>query len=162
MSDPSIPAALAPAIEGVVSLHDFRPHKQIVPKAQYTVAGSGYTIYDVVPADLEKIYDFNPLFALGITGQGQTIAFLEDSDVYNPDDWKTFRQTFGLDIYKGASLETIHPGKSCSDPGTNIDDDEAILDAEWASASAPSANLQLVICDSTYHLWWAHRRSKSP
>jgi subtilase family serine protease len=151
MSDPSIPVALAPATEGVVSLNDFRPHKQIAPKAQFTFqATGGYTAYDVVPADLAKIYDFNPLFALGITGRGQTIALIEDSDAYNPaGDWNTFRQTFGLDAYKGASLETIHPGQGCADPGINTDDDEAILDAEWASAAAPSAQLELVACSNT-------------
>ncbi|HWF47359.1 MAG TPA: protease pro-enzyme activation domain-containing protein, partial [Bryobacteraceae bacterium] len=29
MSDPQIPATLAPVVAGVVSLHDFRPHKQV-------------------------------------------------------------------------------------------------------------------------------------
>ena len=164
MSDPSIPSALAPAIEGVVSLHDLRPQKQIVPKAQYTIPPStgvngsnNVPFYAVAPADLAKIYDFNPLFALGITGQGRTIALIEDSDAYNPrGDWNTFRKTLGLDIYKGASLETIHPGKNCADPGASGfavggsgDDEEAIFDAEWASAAAPSANIQLVSCANT-------------
>jgi subtilase family serine protease len=149
MSDPSIPAALAPAIEGIVSLHDFRPHKQIIPKAQYTFPGPGYTNYDVVPADLAKIYNFVPLFRLGVTGEGQTIALIQDSDIYNPDDWNTFRKTFGLDAYKGASLTTVHPGSGCADPGANGDDVEAILDAEWASAAAPSADLQQVTCANT-------------
>jgi subtilase family serine protease len=148
-SDPSIPAALAPAIEGVVSLHDFRPRPMNVPKAQYTFPGVNFPFYAVVPADLSTIYDFNPLFAAGITGKEQTIALIEDSDVYNPADWNTFRNTLGLDAYKGASLTTVHPGRGCADPGANGDDDEAILDAEWASAAAPSADLQLVSCAST-------------
>ncbi len=29
MSDPQIPAALAPAVVGVVSLHDFKPHTDV-------------------------------------------------------------------------------------------------------------------------------------
>jgi subtilase family serine protease len=32
MSDPQIPAALAPTIVGIVSLHDFRPLRSLVPK----------------------------------------------------------------------------------------------------------------------------------
>jgi len=28
--DPQIPAALAPAVEGIVSLHDFRPHNKMI------------------------------------------------------------------------------------------------------------------------------------
>jgi subtilase family serine protease len=43
----------------------------------------------------------------------------------------------------------VHPG-GCPDPGANGNDFEAILDTEWASAAAPSANLQLASCaDST-------------
>jgi len=150
--DPSIPAALAPAIEGVVSLNDFRPHPAVVHKPQYTfpLTGlvTGSTFFAVVPADLATIYHFNPLFSVGITGQGQTIALIEDSDAYDPNDWTTFRKTFGLEVYKGASLNTVHPG-GCPDPGVNGDDIEAIIDAEWASAAAPSAELQLVTCADT-------------
>ena len=32
VSDPRIPAALAPAVEGIVSLHDFRPHNKMVKR----------------------------------------------------------------------------------------------------------------------------------
>jgi subtilase family serine protease len=146
--NPSIPAALAPAIEGIVSLNDFRPRVMAVAKPQYTMTLDGSTEWAVAPADLATIYHFNPLFSFGIRGQGQTIALVEDSDLYNPNDWQTFRQTFGLDVYKGASLTTVHPG-GCPDPGVNGDDFEAILDAEWSSAAAPSADLLLATCADT-------------
>jgi len=148
--DPSIPAALAPAIEGIVSLNDFRPHRMVVPKPQYTFPLGGAPFFGVVPADIAKIYNFNPLFARGITGQGQTIALVNDSDVYNANDWVTFRTTFGLNGYGGGSLTTVHPG-GCADPGVNVngDDGEAALDVEWASAAAPSADLLLATCAST-------------
>ncbi|MFZ0761005.1 MAG: S53 family peptidase [Candidatus Sulfotelmatobacter sp.] len=158
VGNPSIPAALAPAIEGIVSLNDFRPRPTVVPRPQYTFplhgVITGTEFYAVVPADLATIYNFNPLFSAGITGQGQTIALIEDSDVYNPNDWTTFRKTFGLNVYRGASFTTVHPG-GCSDPGVNADGDdiEAILDVEWASAAAPSANLQLASCASTTTVW---------
>ncbi len=57
MSDPHIPAALSPALEGVVSLNDFRPHPMYQRRADYTTSSS-YQL--VVPADLATIYDFNP------------------------------------------------------------------------------------------------------
>jgi subtilase family serine protease len=149
--NPSIPAALAPAVEGLVSLNDFFPRSMAVPRAQYTFIEDGFQFFALVPADLATIYHFNPLFSLGITGQGQTIALAEDSDIYSPNDWATFRKTFGLDVYKGASLTTVHPG-GCTDPGVdNVfgDEYEAIIDAEWASAAAPSANLLLITCADT-------------
>jgi subtilase family serine protease len=142
MSDPQIPAALASAVAGIVSLNDFMPRPVVrKPKADYSV-GSGY--YAVTPADLATIYNFNPLFIAGTSGQNQTIYLIEDSDLYSTADWTTFRSTFGLSSYTGASLSTVHPAppsgsNNCTAPGVNADDGEAILDAEYASAAAPSA-----------------------
>jgi subtilase family serine protease len=148
LGDPSIPAALAPAIEGIVSLNDFRPHSMVVHRPQYTFPVDGFEFWGIVPADLATIYHFNPLFSAGITGQGQTIALIEDSDVYNPGDWETFRKTFGLTSYPGGSFTTVHPGE-CPDPGVAFNELEAIIDAEWASAAAPSANLVMASCADT-------------
>jgi hypothetical protein len=152
MSDPRIPAALAPAIVGVVSLHDFKPHTNYKPRSNYTLASTGE--YLVVPGDLATIYNLNPLFTAGVSGQGQTIVVIEDTDVYTITDWTTFRSTFGLSSYTGGSFTQVHPAPptgstNCTDPGVNPDDGEAILDAEYASAAAPSAAIQLASCSDT-------------
>jgi subtilase family serine protease len=152
MSDPQIPAALAPAVEGVVSLHDFTPHLMHKPRPNYTVASSAYQL--VVPADLATIYNLNPLFGAGYSGQGQTIVVIEDTNVYTTSDWTTFRSTFGLSSYSSGSFTQVHPApgsgaNNCSNPGVNGDDGEAILDAEWASAAAPSAAIELASCSDT-------------
>jgi subtilase family serine protease len=150
MSDPYIPAALAPAVAGVVSFNDFRPHPMNRPKTDFSV-GDG--LYLVAPADLATIYNLNPLFAAGYSGQGQTIVVVEDTDVYSTNDWATFRRILGLSGYSSGSFTQVHPagsgGNRCSDPGVNGDDGEAILDAEWASAAAPSAAIQLASCTDT-------------
>ena len=58
MSDPRIPAALAPVVAGVVSLHDFRPHTMYQlhkPRAEFTFTDPlGNATYAVVPADLAQ------------------------------------------------------------------------------------------------------------
>ncbi len=155
MTDPQIPAALAPAVEGVVSLHDFTPRAMHKAHPNYTF-GSGNSSQNVVtPADLATIYNFTPLFQAGITGKGQTIAVVEDADLYNTSDWDTFRSTFGLSQYASGSLTTLHPapangGNNCGAPGLGGGDDgEAILDAEWASAAAPDATIVVAACAST-------------
>ena len=103
----------------------------------------------VVPADLATIYDFNPLFAAGYSGQGQTIVVLEDSDLYSTSDWTTFRSVFGLaSAYPEGSLSEVHPG-NCTDPGVNGDDGEAAIDVEYASAAAPSAAIEMASCADT-------------
>ena len=151
MSDPEIPAALAPAVVGVVSLHDFKPHTNYKSRTNYTAGGG---LYLVVPGDLATIYNMNPLFSAGISGQGQTIVVVEDTNVYTTADWTKFRSTFGLSSYTGGSFTEIHPAPSsgtnnCSNPGVNGDDGEAILDAEYASAAAPSAAIELASCNDT-------------
>jgi subtilase family serine protease len=157
MSDPQIPEALAPVVSGIVSLHDFRPHPMIKPRAKYSFNSQGNKFELMTPSDLATIYDLNAAFAAGYTGQGQTIAVVEDSDLYSAADWTTFRRTFGLSTYTSGSLTTVHPAppsgrNNCSDPGVDSggDDGEAIADAEWASAAAPNAAIQVAACaDST-------------
>lgn len=171
---PSIPAALAPVVAGVVSLNDFSPHPlhkdvaatHVDPRSgslaladsaapEYSYYSRGNTYQAVVPADLATIYNFNPVFNAGLTGQRQTIALLEDSDVYKTTDWSTFRSTFGLSKYTSGSLTQVHPASpwganNCSNPGVVPGNDaEAILDAEWASAAAPGAAIQVVSCADT-------------
>jgi subtilase family serine protease len=157
-SDPRIPAALAPVVAGVVSLHDFQPNKMSRAKKtarpRYTGNSSGQPYQALAPPDLATIYDFNPLFTKGTTGKGQTIAVLEDTNLYSSEDWTTFRSTFGLSQYDSATLTTLHPAPptgstNCSDPGVNSADDEAILDAEWASAAAPGAAIVVASCSDT-------------
>ena len=155
MTDPQIPAALAPAIQGIVSLHDFRPRPMYQPHAQYTVADNGTTHYLVVPGDLETIYNLNPLFSSGISGQGRTVVVLEDTDVYTTADWTSFRSVFGLSSYTDGSFTQIHPAppsgtNNCTDPGAISGADlEAIVDAEYASAAAPSAAIVLASCQNS-------------
>jgi hypothetical protein len=113
MSDPRIPAALAPVIAGVVSLHDFRPHAMYhlrKPNPEFTfIDAFGNLTYALVPADLAKIYNLSPLFSAGISGQGQTIVLIEDTDVFSASDWSKFRQTFGLSGYTSASFTQVQP-----------------------------------------------------
>jgi subtilase family serine protease len=110
----------------------------------------------VTPGDLATIYNLNPLFAGGTTGAGQTIAVIEDTDLYTSADWYTFRSTFGLTKYSSGTLTTVHPGpasgtNNCFAPGVVAGDDaEAILDAEWASAAAPDAAIEIAACASTH------------
>jgi len=154
MSDPEIPAALGPVIKGIASLNDFKPHPMYKSKVQYTQTsncGSRTTdpnpCYDVTPQDNAVIYNLNALWNAGYSGQGQTIAVVEDTDTYNgTGDWTTYRSTFGLSGYTSGSYTQLHPG--CSDPGTNGDDGEAAIDVEVASSFAPSAAIENIACPS--------------
>ncbi|HWF46308.1 MAG TPA: protease pro-enzyme activation domain-containing protein [Bryobacteraceae bacterium] len=159
MSDPRIPEALAPVVQGVVSLHDFRPRRLGRARRQFTDPPGPITSNSallLVPSDVATIYNLTPLLNEGITGKGQTIAVLEDSDFYNIADWTTFRSTFGLAQYSTGSLTTTHPNpsgaSSCTDPGADTtfgDDAEAEADAEMATAAAPGATIVVASCADT-------------
>ena len=154
MSDPQIPAALAPAIAGIVSLHNFWPHPMFRARANYTFTTNGITDFAVVPGDLATTYDLNPLFKAGTTGTGETVVVVEDSNLFKDADWTDFRKTFGLDRFTSGKLTTVHPapstGKSnCADPGVNGDSSEATLDAEYSSAVAPNATIAVATCADT-------------
>jgi len=159
-SEPQIPAALAVVIHGVVSLNDFRPRpmSRRQGRPDYTVTIDNFTLQLVTPGDLQKIYNLDSLYAEGISGQGQTIVVLEDTDVHALADWHTFRKTFGLDAkFPKGTIKQIHPqpsflpdnGGACAEPGINGDDSEAIADAEWATAAAPSAEVVVAACADT-------------
>jgi subtilase family serine protease len=161
MSDPQIPAALAPAITGIVSLHNFHPKPQAVPRGNYTFTNSqGGTSHALVAGDIATIYNISPLFPRGITGKGQTIMVLEDTYLYSTGDWQIFRKEFGLyraypygslsQVSPTGALNCVNPGfqGSASDPGYG-DDGEAAIDVEWATAAAPNAAIVLAACADT-------------
>jgi len=159
MSDPQIPAALAPAIAGIASLHDFypKPHTiQLGPVAynpathewqpRFNVKYQGQTFHTVSPYDFDIIYNVLPLWKRGFTGKGVTIALVEDSNLAHVSDWSDFRDTFDLKSFKDGNFKQIYP--NCENPGQNGDEIEAALDVEWASVAAPDANIELSACHS--------------
>jgi Pro-kumamolisin, activation domain len=160
MSDPQIPAALAPAVVGVASLHNFFPKPHVIRRGfvgfdkatntwqpRFNVNDQGATDHTVGPYDFAIIYDLLPLWAQGFTGKGVTIATVEDTDMATPQDWTSFRQTFGLTSFMQGNFKQIFP--NCNNPGANGDEIEAALDVEWASAAAPDANVELFACPNT-------------
>ncbi len=157
VSDPEIPEGLAPVVSGIASLHNFMPHALSHPRTQAAVqgirqgnGGSGYNYLSA--ADLQTIYNFNPLLASGITGKGQTVVLIEDTDQYSLGDWQVFRKVFGLNkAYPYGTLTQAHPAGSntCTAPGANGDDAEAAIDVDWATAAAPNAALINAACADT-------------
>jgi subtilase family serine protease len=174
-SDPSIPAALTPAVAGVASLNNFprkAAHKfagtfqrdmatgklkSVNPEFTYLgCEGPNNTVidcYGLAPYDFATIYNVLPLWNANITGSGQTIAIVSDSDI-NPADLTNFRSLFGLPAAN--FTRTYTPGNSVSVPGiqscasdapatSNGDECEAALDVQWSGAVAPGAAINLVI-----------------
>jgi hypothetical protein len=156
MNGPQIPSALAGAVAGPVALNNFQPQPALT-QASTNITKSP-TVHDIVPGDLYTIYNWTPLFGLGITGKGQTIGIMSESDTpgstattLSTSDWHTFRNSFNLNSppFAGtATLTALHPN-GCSH-SVNAAEDEADVDVEYSSAAAPDANILLVSCDAGF------------
>src|SRR5258706_4630780 len=161
VADPQIPAALAPVVAGVVSLHDFpkRSHAKVVGEFRRKIGelalqplltltnpfGSG-NFYGLGPGDFATIYNTKPLLTAGNDGTGQTIAIVGEPDL-NVQDVQQFRSIFGLP----ANFDATNIVVNGADPGiTSVDEEtEADLDVQWSGAVAPGATIKFVASAST-------------
>ena len=142
-TDISFPVALAPLVVGV-PLHDFfaRPttvHSRAQGSPAITAPWNG--VHAIIPGDFAAIYDLAPLYKASLNGAGQTIAIVAEADV-DPSDTSAFQKIFGL---PANPPNVIANG---SDPGYDHFlglGAEATIDAEWASAVAPGATIDLVV-----------------
>ncbi len=137
--DPSIPAALDPVVLLIRGLDDFRTEPRritSVPVADYSSGG----FHALVPGDLATIYDVQPLYQRGITGSGQKVAVVGQTDI-ELSDIEHFRSQDGLPMNDPQLvLVTGSPN-----PGTSANDlVESDLDLEYAGGIAPNATILFV------------------
>ena len=157
ISDPQIPAALAPVVMGITSLHNFRKQAHVKrfgkfrrdllsgeTRPLFTFSDVNGTFFGMGPADFAKIYNVpNGLAGTsGFDGTGQTIAIVGRSNI-NIQDVRDFRTMFGLPANDPVIiLNGADPGLVSGDEG------EADLDVEWSGAVAPGATIKLVVSES--------------
>ncbi len=162
ISDPQIPAALAPVVAGVARLNDFYPRSNAVrgPGGVYNSATNriepsytsgnatnGYYIF-LSPADAATIYN-TPTSLNGnhgsalYDGTGATIGIAGDSNIDIRQN-ANYRATFGL---PAKATTVVVDG---DDPGENGDAIEAYLDTQVAGGIAPNANVILYTASNTY------------
>jgi subtilase family serine protease len=152
-SEPSVPVALSDVIMGFRGLNNFelkpRMLNQMNMKFTSSVSGKHY----ITPADFATIYDVKQLYQQGVTGAGQKIVVVGQSDVAL-SDIRAFRSNSGLpandptpiDPNDSALVGLIVPGDA--DPKMQQGDiDEANLDVEWAGAIAYNATIVFIVGD---------------
>jgi pro-kumamolisin-like protein/Big-like domain-containing protein len=152
-SDPQMPVALTPVVVGIVSLHNFRPVSHVLRVGSFHRSKSGavtplYTLssqfFALAPADFGIIYNVESLWTAGITGTGQSIAVLGESNI-KVQDVIDFRTIFNLP-QNFSSQNVILNGV---DPGLNGSEIESDLDIQWAGATAPGATIDFVTSSPT-------------
>ena len=155
--DPAIPAALTGAVGGIHTLHNFlkKPMLQFsgekapahyvrgqLPDVTFSNGQHG-----LGPQDYATIYNINPLYngSPVINGSGSTIGIVARSNLYgNGGDVYSFGQIFNTNIFLDIYVNGPDPG----DLGGG-EEAEATLDASWAAAVAPGANIAFTVSAST-------------
>jgi hypothetical protein len=151
-SDPSIPVALAPAVAGIKTLHNFvkKPMVHLAEKylpAKLAEKGrpeftSSSGLHALTPDDYRTIYNSA---TSPFTGSGVSIAVVGRTNLYNQgQDIFDFRNVLGATN----NFTIIVNGPDPGDIGGN-EELEATLDASWSGAVAPNAYVQFVVSGST-------------
>lgn len=172
VSDPEIPAALAPVVAGVGPLNDFHPKpairlgpqgrwnsatRRIEPDLTVNPPGNFYLFVD--PADAATIYDapnpaLNPNYTSGATwdGTGVNIGVAGVSNV-PMQDLENYRSAFlGEDPYYGSNFPNwpwviVDGNDPMVVPGAAAE--EALLDTEISGGLAPKAKVYLYVAADT-------------
>jgi subtilase family serine protease len=165
VSDPQIPAALAPVVAGIVSLNNFpRKPMYVSPsnKSRLKMTARGLPLstfpttcsdgssgcYDLGlgPGDFAKVYNVLPLWnaASPIDGTGVTIAVVGETNI-NIQDVRDFRTMFGL---PANDPQIVLNGP---DPGilTDGEETESDLDVEWSGGVAKGSTVDFVVSEAT-------------
>jgi subtilase family serine protease len=140
-SEPSVPSALAGVVMGIRGLNNYRPRPKVIRRSAYlglkpnytsSVSGSHY----LVPGDLVTIYNIQSLYNAGLTGSGQKIAIMGQTDIVM-NDISEFRANVGLPD----NLPTIVTIPSYVSITSTGDLTEADLDLEWSGGVATNADI---------------------
>ncbi|MGH9350554.1 MAG: S53 family peptidase, partial [Terriglobia bacterium] len=121
-------------------LNNFRPKSRAVVRQVSATANPHFTSsisgdHFLAPNDFATIYNLTGLYNSGITGAGQKIAVMGQTDI-TLSDIDAFRSASGLP----ANDPTVVLIPGSADPGLSTTDiTEADLDVEWAGAIAPDA-----------------------
>ncbi len=153
-NDPSIPAALTPAVGGVLTLHNFLK-KPLVQYSKHPVAGKirpdkkpsftfGDGTHGLGPNDYSVIYN-SPAFSGGVTGNGVSVGVVGRSNLFNSgQDLNNFSNIFAC----CGRFQIILDGPDPGDLGGG-EEAEATLDTTWVGAVAPGALANLVVSATT-------------
>jgi len=158
-SDPQIPAALTPAVAGVLTLHNFlkkplvRYTKQTVPAKIRPGKRPAITFSDgshgMAPLDFATIYSSNAYATPpGPTGSGVTIGVVGRSNLFNGTEDVTDFDSAQIFNVSGGTFQVVLNGPDPGDLGDG-DETEATLDSTWTGAVAPGAAVDLVVSAST-------------
>jgi kumamolisin len=137
LREPSVPAEIAPSIEGVVGLDDFHAMHAHIRRGEAAKprASVGSNCCRLGPSDLKVFYDND----FGFDGTGETVI-VAGAFAWSDSDVRAFNAQWGLPpLAPGSGQVCAGPAGS---PGCLFNrnmSDEASLDVQYAHGTAPGA-----------------------
>jgi kumamolisin len=148
VGSPRLPGALRGVVGAVAGLND-RERVQNLGLFSFDTFSKrcgqdpgGYT-----PAQILSAYHFGPLTRDGLTGAGQTVAFIE-TDTFRAADLACFQGQFGEPPFD-VTVAPGHWGSPTVTPASGSGASETDLDLEVVHAIAPAAHLVVYYTDGT-------------
>jgi subtilase family serine protease len=145
----SVPASLAPLVQGIASLDGAisvaaitEPQPVSLPTAELNRQATSSHPVALTPQFVGSLLHFDTLHSAGADGTGEVIAIPSRSNV-NSQDVASFRDSFHI----SASPLAVLPNGP--DPGRGAEQAAATITASWAGAAAPGAQILLVPAAST-------------
>jgi kumamolisin len=142
----TLPAEVAPAVEGVFGLDDrpqARPHfRPLLHNGRPVQAHAATAAFS--PTEVARLYDF----PTGATGAGQCIAIVELGGGYSKSDLDTYFQGLGLTTPATVAV-SVDGAHNSPDGNPGGPDGEVMLDIEVAGAVAPGARIAVSFAPHT-------------
>lgn len=148
----TVPASLKGMIRGIGGLTMSHAHPQKLVAAlgrsrtPHAVTGAlvGGTPGDYLPADFEKFYDVNPIYAHGIDGHGTTVGIVTLANFY-PSDAYLFWKGIGLKVSQSRITTVDVDGGTSIAPSDALGEGETDIDVQESGALAPAAKERVYI-----------------
>jgi subtilase family serine protease len=155
LSDPALPADLAPKIESIHGLDNLLHSQAQVRRVskRSSVASSPNSIVNGMgpafgPPDIYTFYDETPLLNESIDGGGPgCIGVIEDSNI-DQSAAAAFNTQFGLPALSASNFSVVLADSQ--DPGQTQDENETMVDVIYSHAIAPGSSITIYLGDQNH------------
>jgi kumamolisin len=151
----TIPAEIASSVTAVIGLDNrpsLRPLSLHAPLAQADnsrpAAGSTLDAFgSLTVQDFAKLYDVNPLYKRGVTGQGRTLGIMSLAN-FTPSDVFAYWSALGLEVNPNR-LQIVYVDQGPGAPSDISGSLETTIDIEQSGGIAPGANIIAYLAPNT-------------
>jgi kumamolisin len=162
LSRATLPAEISTSVAAVVGLdnrpsfHPYNVHAlmKTAQPSQRVQAGPAYTLNPfgyLTVIDFAHLYDVEPLYSRGITGQRRTIGVMSLAN-FTPTDAFAYWSALGLAVNPNR-IQVVLVDEGPGAPSDASGSRETTLDVEQSGGVAPAANINVYLAPNTNQGW---------